>query len=180
MTSRSILGIALIIVAVGIAIAGTKPFWEDSQALVSRKTELNKTLSEIQEMRKLYNGILEKYKSIPEEDMARLNQMLPDSPEGALLLVNVENISKVGGVKLQNISLGASSANVADSGSGRNYGAISVSISITASYESFKNFLRVLEESRRLIDVDQIAFSSSKINSYQFSIQAAAHFKGKK
>ena len=180
MTSRTILGIALIIVAIAIVFVGTKPFWDESQVLLLRKTELNHTLSEIQEMRKIYNGLLDKYKSIPKEDMSRLDQMLPDSPESALLLVDIENISKAGNLKLLNINLGGVSAKTTQSVSGNSYGSIQVGISITASYESFRTFLRALEESRRLIDVEQIAFSSSKLNSYQFSIQAAAHFKGTK
>ena len=52
----------------------------------------------------------------------------------------------------------------------KKYGTISLTFSVTSSYESFLAFLADIESSQRLVDVSSLAFSAGVDNNYTFNV----------
>lgn len=171
----------MIAIAVVMTFLWTVPLWNESKLLVASKEELQNTLQRFQFLQKKFDDLRNQYSSISKENLASLDEILPSSPGAAVLLVNLEKISKDSGVSLKNINVadaktsGPSAGQVIDAP----YETLPFDISFVSSYEVFRTFLRNLEESRRLLDISDIAFSSGKNNSYQFSIKAATYWRPK-
>lgn len=157
-----------------------KPLWADIQGLNSSKQELQTAINNMKERAKDRDRLLEKYNAIAEEDLARLNEMIPPDVDIAKLLVNMDDLAKTNGLILKRIDAKESKEGSAVVGGGpQNFEPISLELSVAGSYQSFRNYLAALEKNLRLIDVADITFSASEKDSYEFTIRAVIYSQKK-
>lgn len=132
---------------------------------------LNKT-KEIEQAR---TGLLEQFALIPANGRERLERLLPDHIDSVRLIIDVNNIAAQYGMTLKNISLdkpdtatASETSNDLGPSTGR-FKAVGLKFSVEGSYDNFRSFVRDLEQSLRLVDIDTISFSSSE-DVYGYSI----------
>lgn len=97
-----------------------------------------------------------------------IESALPDYPSIPSLFKYIQEESSYSGLLIDN--MGAFSINDPDIGSGIRE--IKFNIAVIGSYSAFKNFISTLETSARMIEIESIAFSSSKkSDTLTFSLQ---------
>ncbi|KKR21074.1 MAG: hypothetical protein UT48_C0014G0008 [Parcubacteria group bacterium GW2011_GWE2_39_37] len=125
--------------------------------------EIGATVSsqiQIYEERKQYLAQLEKlnktYKGISNEQIKRIDALLPNEPGGEKLLAQFEAITANSGVVLTSINYSL----VEDAKGGLSRVKIILGLS-GVDYGSIKNFLSILENNLRLINVTDLNFTAS-------------------
>lgn len=178
--ARNLLGIILVMAAVGVAIFWTRPMWASVQGELAIKNSLEKSVERFQDLKKVRDNLLAKYNSISAEDQDRLIGFLPKSEEAGVLIVNIENLVIANKMALEQINVGvAESSKKGNSESGVSPGVqvMPVDLSVSGSYDSFRFFLEALDKNLRLLDIDSIAFSAGDAGLYNFSIKAVAYWQ---
>jgi Tfp pilus assembly protein PilO len=95
---------------------------------------------------------LDKYK----EEISKIDSALPEDPSVPSFLNFLQETCSQTGMLLDSIgpaSISSSEGNVKE---------ISLTLQVQGSYSSFKNFLSVLEKSSRLVETENISFSSPR------------------
>ncbi|MGB2762345.1 MAG: type 4a pilus biogenesis protein PilO [Minisyncoccales bacterium] len=99
-----------------------------------------------------------------EQEMAKIDSALPDKPAMPSVFNFIQNTAGENGVSLTSATLSSSRRTTQKAKAGEietsDIKEDMFSITVAGSYSSFKNFLSVLEKSARLIDVEQLSFSS--------------------
>jgi len=102
-----------------------------------------------------------------EEELKKVNYILPTGEDVPNLIVQIEAIALESGVALESINI----SSVDGSGSTRrpgqeatiteekDYEILSIRLNISGQYEAFKNFLKTIENNIRLMDIQVFSFS---------------------
>jgi len=173
--------IILILVSVGIFIFFIDPQKQELNSLLAQKKLNDETMVKARQLREGMGNLKDKYNKITNEEKAKLNQILPSGVDNIRLVRDINNIAKDPkyGITLRNISVSGDvldrNTNNNQSGSARGgsniSGTINVSFSFSTNYETFKAFLKDLEDSLRLVDVvDFSVTGSEQSNLYNYSV----------
>lgn len=195
--ARNLLGMLLILAAVGTAILWTHPLWLSLGEMRQEKIALESIVKRFQDLKKIRDDILATYNAISPADLARLEEFLPKSENMGIFLVNIERLSLDHDVLLKQIniesgreregsreSVAAAPPETGGVATGKAKGLIAaagpatlpVSFSIAGSYDAFRSFLEAIEKNLRLIDIETISFNAAAGGKYDFSVKAAAYW----
>ncbi len=166
------------LIFIAAAIAGfvmyTNPEYQKiKESSVSYKDimEANSKATQLRAVRDKLTGDRAK---IAEADFDKLKKMLPDGVENVRLVIDIDDIAKNHNMKIKNTRVNDISSRTGSTGAvgpdATKYGTISLSFSVTSSYDDFLSFLRDLETSERLVDVTNLSFSSTKNDIYDFNV----------
>lgn len=132
-------------------------------------------LQKTKEIEQARTGLLEQFARIPANGKERLEKLLPGHIDSVRLIIDINNIAAQYGMTLKNISLDKPDT-AAASETSRELGplterfkAVGLKFSVEGSYDNFRSFVRDLEQSLRLVNIDTISFSSSE-EVYGYSI----------
>jgi Tfp pilus assembly protein PilO len=90
-----------------------------------------------------------------QESLQKIDFAIPDSPSLPEFFNFLQKLSAASGLSLKNIS----SSPLAKEDKIQE---LKISLTLSGNYQDFKNFLSSLEKSARLIEINEISFSSSK------------------
>lgn len=113
---------------------------------------------------------------VPPSQEERLEKFLPDSVDNVRLLIDLDAIAAELGLTIGNTAFnsgGGGDANRTDTTDEGLYETITLSFSFVSNYDDFKSFLRLLQQSLRLIDVTDITVQTSndpEFSTYKFVI----------
>lgn len=166
------------IIFIGAAIATfffyTNPQYQAIKAQGASYQAIVEANSKAAQLRVVREKLTGARKKITEADVDKLAKMLPDGVENVGLVINIDDIAGKYGLKIRNTKVTDVSARGTSAAIGPDstkYGAISLTFSVSSSYENFLAFLQDLEASQRLVDVTNLSFSSSnKVNQYDFNV----------
>lgn len=99
-----------------------------------------------------------------EDSLSKVDAALPKNPSLPELLNFIQKASSQSGLSLKGISPAATSP------FGGKIKETRINFLLVGNYPDFKNFLSILEKSARLIDVENISFSSPKEGPFNFAI----------
>lgn len=123
------------------------------------------------------NELIEKFRSsVSPVQEDRLKQFLPDSVDNVRLLIDLDAIAAELGLIIGNTAFnsgGEGDRERTDTSDEGLYETITLSFSFVSNYDDFKSFLRLLQQSLRLIDVTDITVQTSndpEISTYKFVI----------
>lgn len=155
--------------------------------LQSEENDYKDALNKTAEIERVRTGLSDQYKKINPSDQTRIEKLLPDHIDSVRLIIDINNIAQKYGMSLTNIILTASgllpiapkvnaAASTPPSGSApsastfvgpddRQYDSIKLGFTVTGTYDNFVQFLKMIEESLRVVDVTSIAFSGAKTGS---------------
>lgn len=128
---------------------------------------------------KLKNKIIaltESKSAISQTDITRLDRMLPSSVDNVRLIVEIESIvKKYNTAGFKSISVSKNDTQTSAGGNSvvatpDQYSTLSLNFSVTMSYANFVNFLHDLEDSLRLVDINNITFTANDTDTYDFSV----------
>lgn len=148
---------------------------------------------ELDELIQNRDSLIETINTISKQDLDRINASLPEGPRSSDFLVLLENLSSAHGLILKRLDLAsftqpaaASTQNPQPKPSGIIISAplgdktkdFPIHFSVNGSYKAFKEFLVDVEKNLRLIDIQEISFSSTgKGDNIEFVIKAKTYYQ---
>jgi len=174
MTGKSIFGILLILLGAAVGFFGAYPMWLDIADMQAERGSLTETKKRMEKLAEKRDEISAKYNSISPADLAKLEEFFPRQADSDILLINMDKLASENGMILKNISMAEGKDEVVKQKEStvENF---PFDISISGSYSSFQAFLKALEKSRRLIEIERLTFDSGKAAGrefYEFTVDA--------
>jgi Tfp pilus assembly protein PilO len=174
--TRFIIIFLFLTMAVALFFGQSRSYFSDITALKTEKQTLDEALAHSAESQKLKNQLLSQYNAISQGDIGRLGKLMPSQTDSGSLIIMLEDRVKAHGLLLKKIDV----SNVKQSeeslssvlGTVLPYESINLSFSISGPYDSILELLADLEASLRVIDVNNIGFSSGATDFYEFNISA--------
>lgn len=164
--TRFLVPFILIGAAMGLFALFTNPTYQEAKKVAGEVQAYDEALTKSQELRKIRDSLISKRNTFNEDDVKKLNKILPDNVDNIRLIIDINNIASGQKLSLANVELG----DVSDSSVARNplsggssgdpIGSVTVGFSVNATYDEILAFLQDLERSLRIIDVVNLSFAS--------------------
>ncbi|MCR4274965.1 MAG: type 4a pilus biogenesis protein PilO [Candidatus Campbellbacteria bacterium] len=157
---RFISSIIFIILSLAIFFGFTNGRYEKTKDVRLEIARFDDALQKASDLAVLRDSLKEKFNSFSQNDLHRLDTLLPNTIDTVRLIIDINGIARRHDLTVLNIVVdGAADTSSKKTTIGpqeKPYGTILVSFNITTSYDRFKSFLGDLENSLRLIDVDSV------------------------
>lgn len=154
----------LIAVSVGLFYIHIDPYYKQIETLQAQKAEYDAALAKVDELQQQKVRILDAYNSLPKFDLARLDRLLPEKLNTVKLVADMDGVAGKYAITVSNIKVTEEVVDRAQEVGGgelKPYRTTQVSFLFSASYENMVAFLKDLERSLQLIDIQTIAFETS-------------------
>jgi Tfp pilus assembly protein PilO len=178
--NRLIISVIFLIVAVLVFSLWTLPVFREVKVLTQEKNKFEETLSASLELQDTRDDLLNKYNNIA-SDLDQLNKLLPASADNGGLIVEFDNLTKAYGLTLKNLSITENQESenrtpfFAQERTKKGYKNVGIDFKVSGSYESLIAFIKSLEASLRVMDINSISFLASKSGVYEFNVKANAY-----
>jgi Tfp pilus assembly protein PilO len=167
-----------LIAAIAVFFSWTQPYIDGIKVLSQEEQELNEILLNSRNLQERRDEILGVYNTINQNDIFRLNKLLPEQMRAIDMVIEIENIVKGHGLLFKNIGIAAPAKEKNIFGlMKKDFETVPLTMVVSGPYNSFVSFLEDLEKSLYLIDINQLTFSSGKVDSYEFTIRANTYWK---
>lgn len=181
--TRFVIIILFLAISALLFFAQTSPHFDDVKILKKEKQALDEALQYSRELQALRDDFLNKYNAISREDIGRLNKIIPSEISSGEIITLFEDRVKNRGLLLKKIDINEKKTaqdssldlSVPMGSPPPPFRTINLSLYISGSYDSFLLFLEDLENSLRVIDIDQIDFSSGMSDVIEFKITARTY-----
>jgi Tfp pilus assembly protein PilO len=170
---RFILPIILLILSVGLFLEYTNPTYQEMKVAQALAKQYDTALGNARELNKQRDELNNTYRSMSPESLDRLSKLLPDNADNIHLIIDIQRMAESYGMSLSSIKFDAgetttatgnpqlSAAAAADvSQSAKEYGTFNLQFTTNATYPNFLTFIRDIESSLRLTDIQSVEFSS--------------------
>lgn len=194
--NRNITATILIVLAVGVYFTVTKNMLADVQAVKAVNDQYTTAIAQADQLVKVRDQVLANYKSLSDDDRARLDRMLPSTVDNVRLVIDLNSVAVKHGFTLKSIQAKANSStsgpngapqpvqSVANSAASAASGSIpnptldsvDVSFSVTAPYLQFISFMQDLEADLRVIDITHLSVTGSDNGVYDFGVQMKTYW----
>lgn len=159
----SILMIAAVIAGFALFIV---PTYGDISALRAQEADYNTILANARTLQQERNTLVQKYNAFDPGELARLNTLLPTNPHNVSLILELDAVAAQYGMVLQNVKIDDSTAAqpaAARPGTTSNtdVGDLGITFSVSGSYDGFVSFIKTIERSLRIIDIQKISFAAT-------------------
>ncbi len=148
------------------------------KSLLAEDAQYQEALNNSSKIRQKRDALIQKKNDFSEDQINRLEELLPDNVDNIKLVISIKNIAQNHGLVLKNIKL--NSAPVTDNkklgADHSKYGTVGLSFAVAANYSSFQNFLKDLEKSLRLVDVTDLAVNANDVGTYDFSVSLKTYW----
>lgn len=176
---KLLISLFLIAGAFVIFFTESKNYFPEIKNLRKQAASFNETINTAKKVRSSIDKTLEDYNAISQENVDRINKMVPFAAESMKLVVQFDEMMRKNGLNLKNIDtkdvISKNSASVS-----KNKGVIPESIALSiktqGSYDSFYLFILDLEKSLRLIDVNSVKITPAGQDNYDFSLEAVSYW----
>ncbi len=189
---KFILPSLLIALSLGLFVAFTNPTYQEIKTLKANSASYDAALTNSQKLQEQRDALSAKYHTLPQEDLDRLSKLLPDNADNIRLIINIQQMAQTYGMSISSIkfdsdaSAGASgstdklaaASSSALQGAQKDYGTFNLEFSTTGSYDSFLKFLKDLEGSLRITDIQSISFNADQgtKNGYTYTIKLQTYW----
>lgn len=182
---KGIVSLLLIVGAGVIFFTQTKNYFPEIKAVRGQISIYNKTIETIISVKSSIDKLLGEYNSISQENIDKINKMIPSGSDQMKLVVQIEDMMKSRGLILKSIDAKESikSSSVKSKEEVLAMGELSrLSLSVKAqgSYSAFHSFLIEAERSLRLIDIESVKINAvADKEVYDFSVEAVSYWRDK-
>ncbi|MDP2648620.1 MAG: type 4a pilus biogenesis protein PilO [bacterium] len=164
---RILFALTGLVLAGGMFFFYTKPTYDALQATRDQIAQYNSALAKATELQQLKQTLLSRYNSFDPQDLARLQNMLPDSVDNIGLILDLDNLARRHGLALENVYTStpsnvssASTPISAIGGSGKKYDSLTLKFSTNGTYDNFLKFLADLEASLRIVEITSLSLAA--------------------
>lgn len=168
--------IILILIAIGLFFVFIDPQYSEIQKLQEEKEGNSAMLSLSKELQDKRDRLHASFNNISASERDQLRKLLPDTVDNVRLILDISNIAETYGITIRNILVQGGeeadieTADVIESDLSNEIGIISLSFSITTTYEVFVEFLTDLEEALRVVDIRRLNIERGEGEFMNYSI----------
>ncbi len=159
---KRILSITLIGLCAGVLVMYTKPAFDRSNELKADLVQFEETRRQAEDLKVKWQEVLDNYTLLSEDDIGRLVKMVPDNIDNIKLILEINELTSLFGVKLKNIDVEDPEIEKKNGPVNPLYASVGIKFSISGNYQNFIAFMGRIERSLRIIDIKQFSFKSSK------------------
>lgn len=170
----SLLPILLILGGIaGFALAN--PVWNDLTALRNERTELTSIKGKIETSRTRKDGLMTELAALPSDKRARLAQMIPEESRREGILLIMTNIARKNSVEIKTINFTEARAKVEG-----DFASVDTALSVSGNYPNLMAFMKDVEASLRLSDVERANLTSSGKSPFELQLTVRSYYVQKK
>jgi Tfp pilus assembly protein PilO len=163
-----ILPLIAIFLAIALAFSYIEPTYSgtiaDKRASIARSDQVLAAAAAFQEKEDALNAAKNE---IPEADLARLETLLPRSVDNVALILDLTALAARSGVTLSDINVLPVSETAEGQGT---LGTVDLNLTAAGSYSAFRNFLKGIEKSARILDVVRLVVNNSETGVYRYTV----------
>lgn len=157
----------------------TNPTYNEIKGLKVTAASYSDALTNSAELQKQRDELTAKYNAMSPDDLKRLTQFLPDNADNIRLIIDLQKMAQAYGMTVSSTKFDAMtkekaaaianpSALAATSTTDlakatREYGTFDLEFSTSGTYDNFLKFLKDVESSLRLTDIESINFDSTQV-----------------
>lgn len=151
----------------------TNPSYKEVKVLKAQASQYDTALTNSKKLQEQRDTLASKYHSISPASLERLSKLLPDNADNIRLIIDIQQMAQSYGMSLSAIKFDSTQNPIGVPGSQlaagtpaqlaqtqADYGMFNIEFSTTATYSNFLAFLKDIESSLRLTDVQSIDFSA--------------------
>ncbi|MDP6387840.1 MAG: type 4a pilus biogenesis protein PilO [Candidatus Pacebacteria bacterium] len=167
--------IIFILLSAGLFFGFIDPTYEDVKEILKEEEKFDQALDKSKELQKIRDELLSRYNTFSISNLDRLTKLLPDNVDNVRLVLDIDHIASVYGMRIKNVTVKKSEdRKIGVIGpSEKPYESVKLSFSISSSYEDLIQFVKDIEKSLRIVDVVEISLIPSKmgdVNLYEYDI----------
>ena len=167
--------IFLIALSVLVFFVLINPQYEGIKEVKEEGSRYDEALSKSRELQQTRDDLLARYNSFNKEDVDRLEKLLPNNVDSVRLIIEIAEIASKYGMYIKEIDLPESSKSDSEESisdrDAKGYETMELGFTISSSYKDFTSFIHDLESSLRLVDIEEISFSSSIADFYEYDVK---------
>jgi Tfp pilus assembly protein PilO len=175
---RFIMPIILIGISITVFFMFAQPIYNNIAQLNLQVKSYDEALDNARTYRDEEDKLTKKYNSIDQDNLIKIQKLLPDNISNIRLILEIEQIALPYGMALKDVKYNATDTTKTTSGDkvatvqggeapkslSKDYGVWDLSFSTTGSYNNFLSFTRDLEKNLRVVDISSIEFSSDAVS----------------
>lgn len=152
------------------------PTYDEIKTLRAEEATLNAALTRALELQSTRDQLLSRYNTFSPEDLARLEKLLPDHVDNVRLVLDMDGIASQYGMRIRNVSIEKQEVqqkkarNQQVGPDERLYESMLLSFSVNGDYSTFRSFLKDLEQSLRLVDIETVSFNATDTGFYDVTV----------
>lgn len=192
---KSIVSIILIAASIAFFVFYTQPKWNELTANRLEVEKLNIAQENAKKLKSRIDSLLNTKTSISEEDNKKLQRMIPDNVENVKLIIDFDNMlqalvedrgtanlyiptnaAKGAKVAIENPKIAQGNATVGGNFDSSQLGVADFSFSVSLTYSDFLEFIRRIENSTRIFDIESISFSTPSVTGMKNPNEAVYNF----
>ncbi|MEI6316185.1 MAG: type 4a pilus biogenesis protein PilO [bacterium] len=178
---KLLLPIILIAISIGNFLLFVHPHYQQIGDYKAKIAEYDDALSNEAKLEQDRDALSNTYHSFPLDAEMRLEKMLPTNADNIRLIIDIQKIAVANGMNVVSTQFDSTKTTgvvqVAGArGPQKDYGIFDLEFSVTGTYQNFVNFLKAMESSLRINDIQSINFSSDKKDNYSFDIKIKTYW----
>lgn len=155
--------IILILISVGLFYLHISPRYHEVQNLQDQQKQYKDALARASELGSVRDTLLTKYNSFSQSDLARLERIVPEKVNTVKLIADTDSIAGRYGITIKSITASEQPVDnnqsvVTSATPAKAYKTTVITFKFSATYPNFVLFLKDLEKSLQLIDVEKVTF----------------------
>lgn len=182
--NKNATALILIILAIGIYFTFTSNKLDELKEIRAVNSEYQQAINNAERLVKVRDSVLAAYNNISETDKDRLNKLVPDNVDNVRLIIDVkDDIAAAHGLSLKNIKTSSPdmqqqqpTGTNTEAGNTSKYGMVTLSFSVTTSYQIFMDFLKDLEASLRIMDISKLTVAINETGGYDFGVEVKTYW----
>ncbi len=179
---KSIISIVLIAASIAFFVFFTKPKWVELKANRIEVEKLNIAQENAKKLKLRIDSLLAIKNGITETDTAKIKKMIPDNVENVKLIIDFDNMLQalvvdkgtgdlykstnpveLGKISIENPKISQGITSIEGGFDASQLGVADFSFAVSLTYADFLDFLKRIETSTRIFDVESITFSSPAV-----------------
>jgi len=177
---KNIISIVLLVVSVGAFLVYVDPQYKQIKNLLAEQAQYNEALDQIKELSDKRDELLVTYRNLTQSDLVKLEKMIPKNVDNVKQVMDIDGIAGKYGIAIGSIKIGKTGANpneapsiAQQTNSSRPYNELNMTFSFKTSQDRFVSFIKDLEKSVRITDIDGISLRADDTgtNTYEMSIK---------
>lgn len=177
---RGTLPILMIVVAGILFYWYVDPTYAALRTLRDQEATVNLALDRALELQETRDALVSRYNTFSQTDLARLEKLLPDHVDNVRLVLDMDALAAEYGMRVRNVAIEEPVFSESESRSigpdEKRFESVVLTFTVTGRYETFRQFLRDLERSLRLVDIVGLTFASTDSGLYDITISLQTYW----
>lgn len=175
---KILIPIILILAAIGLFFGYIDPTYKDVQGILEKQEELDLALNKSKELQAIRDKLLSRYNTFSTNNLERLTKLLPDNVDNVRLVLDIDNIASKYNMRIKSVAVKQARNRDTEviGPTEEQYESVVLAFSVTSSYEDIMSFMRDLEDSLRIVDIDEFSLNKSVGDLYEYNISIRTYW----